>query len=266
MKSLRSAVVLGAGLAVLGLVAGCGNSAKSTAPGAQIDQSTADDFAIQAVAALDVVGSDLDGAMGGAAAAPATSPRVRFSRAMWDTSWTASNGLTFSASATFFDENDHELPAWSAAARRLHRTSTASGTITGERDTATVGHSAVFDLRGIESGQDTLRIDGGALDTLLNRFHSLDGLRNRYFYWRSSVRIDSVRALKSTAPDHAPPISGTITLVVSADRLRSNNRGDVEAHFEATVVVVFGPNGAEVLVNSGYRYHWNPRTGAVTRA
>jgi hypothetical protein len=266
MNRFKRAATLGVGLIVLGLVAGCGNTAKSLAPGAPIDQATADDFAIQAVASLDVVGSDLDGAMGGSSAGPAMSPRMRLSRAAWDTTWTASNGLTFTASATFFDADGNELPNWSPAATRLHRTSTASGTLSGERDTATVGHSAEFDVRGIESGQDTLRVDGACLDTLLNRFHSLDGLRTRYFLWKSTVRVDSVRALKSGAPAHDPPISGAITLIVSADRLRSNNRGDVEVHFEATVEVVFGPNGAEVTVNSGYRFHWNPRTGAITRA
>jgi len=188
------------------------------------------------------------------------------SSALWDTTWTGANGLTFSASRTFYDAGDNALPGWSPAAVRVHRTSSATGTVAGVRDTFAVGHAGTFDMRGIEAGQDTLRIDGGSLDTLTNHFHSLDGLRFRYFHWVSSLSADSVRILKSTRATHAPPISGTMTLVISADRLRSSQQGDVEKHFDATVVVVFnGSADAELHLSSGHRFHWNPMTGAIAR-
>ena len=267
MKSLRMLGALSACLVALGLVAGCGTSTHSVAPGTTVDQGTADDFAVQALASLDVVSGDMQVAIGGTPSAPAMSARVAPARAMWDTTYTTSNGLTYSASRTFYDDTDTPLPGWSPSAVRLHWTSTASGTAAGPVDTATVGHASVVDARGIQAGQDTLRFDGACLDTLLNRFRSLDGTRTRHFYWTSSLDIAAVRILKSTLQTSGRPIGGTVTFVVSADRLRSNVRTDVEVHFDATVVVVFNDTGtADITVNSTYHYLWNLQTGAVVRA
>jgi hypothetical protein len=186
-------------------------------------------------------------------------------RAAWDTTivW---NGLSYEASRIFYDALDNELPDYGPLAVRMRWTSRAYGAYQGPRDTATVGHDAVLDVRGIQVAQDTVRFDGVCRDTLLNTFRSLDGLRVRYFYWVSELTVDRVRILKSTLPG-GYPIDGTATYVVSADRLRSNNRSDVEVHFDAVVVVTFnGTNEPEIVVNGTYRYRWNLQTGQITRA
>ena len=55
--------------------------------------------------------------------------------------------------------------------------------------------------------------------------------------------------------------------MVSADRLRSTSRADVEVHIDATVVVTFnGTSQPEIVVNGTWRYRWNMVTGVVIRA
>ncbi len=187
-------------------------------------------------------------------------------RAVWDTSFTW-NGITYEASRTFYDALDNELPGYGPLAVRMRWTSRAYGTYQGPRDTASVGHAATLDLRGLQAGQDTVRLDGVCRDTLQNTFRSLDGLRVRYFFWTSGMTVEAVRILKSTLSAGGWPISGTVTYLVSADRLRSRDQTDVEVRFEATVVVTFnGTSEPEIVVNGTYRYRWNMQTGQVTRA
>jgi hypothetical protein len=251
---------------LIGGVAIAGCSKKVVAPPATMNQSTADDFAVQTVASLELLGGDVAVAVGSTPPSANVSPRVAPMRAQWDTSFTQ-NGLTYEASRTFYDALDIALPGWTPTAVRLHWTSRAYGTVEWPRDTATVGHASVLDVRGIQAGTDTLVFGGTCLDTLLNHFQSLDGLRIRDFYWQSSLSIAAVRILKSTLQTSAAPIAGTLTLQASADRLRSNNRNDVEAHFDVTVVVVFHPNGeADVTINGTYRYLWEVDTGFIVRA
>ena len=158
------------------------------------------------------------------------------------------------------------MPGWGPTVTRVHWTSGATGTIEGLRDTASVSHAGVLDARGVQDGRDTLQFDGGAIDTLQNHFLSLDGTRERYFLWASVVDIAAVRFLKSTIQSDGRPISGTVTFTVTADRLRSNNRADVEAHIDATVVVVFNADGtADLSVDATHTYRWNLQTGVVVR-
>ncbi len=251
-------------LLLVPLAAGCGS--KVTAPGTAFTQQTADDIAVQAATSLTVVVGDVQVATGSTPSAPsAGASQVSPARAAWDTTVTW-NGLTYEASRTFYDVLDNELPDYSPLAVRMRWTSRAYGTYEGPRDTASVGHAATLDFRGIQAGQDTVRLDGVCRDTLQNTFRSLDGLGVRTFYWVSSTAVDAVRILKSTYSSGGWPISGTVSYAVSADRLRSNNRTDVEAHFEAVVVVTFnGTNEPEIVVNGTYRYRWNMQTGQVTR-
>lgn len=260
-RSFRPATLL---LLLLPLVAGCGS--KVTAPGGMTSQ-TADDIAIQTATGLTLVGTDVQVAIGTTPqSSPARAREVLPARAAWDTTF-AWDGITYEASRTFYDALDNELPGYGPLATRMRWTSRAYGTYEGPRDTATVGHDALLDFRGIEFARDTVRIDGIGRDTLENRFRSLDGLRVRYFYWESSTQVAAVRLLKSTMSSGGWPISGTITYVISADRLRSSSRTDVEAHLDATVVVTFnGTYLPEIVVDGTYRYRWNMVTGAVTRA
>ncbi len=267
MKSLGRVAMLGVCLVALGLIAGCSSNKIAGAGGAVMNQATADDFAVQAVATLGVVSGDVGVAV---EATPPSSPmsvRITPARAMWDTTFTGSGGLSYSASRTFYDASDVALPGWSLLATRLHWTSSAAGTIAGPQDTATVSHESVLDARGIESGQDTLRFDGYCADTLFNRFRSLDGTRTSFFLWTSALSIESLRILKSTLQTDGRPFSGTVTFGVSADRLRSHNRADVEAHIDATVVVVFNADGtADITVSGAYHYRWNLQADTIVRA
>jgi len=252
-------------LLLLPLIAGCGS--KVTAPGGGMTAQTADDLAVQTATSLTMVGGDVQYALSTTPQASAAGARqARPARAVWDTSFTW-NGITYEASRTFYDALDNELPDYGPLATRMRWTSRAYGTYEGPRDTASIGHDALLDFRGIQFAQDTIRADGICRDTLQNTFRSLDGLRVRYFYWVSSTAVDAVRILKSTLSTGGWPISGTVTYAVSADRLRSNSRADVEVHFDATVVVNFnGTPEPEIVVNGTYRYRWNMQTGAITRA
>jgi len=259
-RAFRACAVLA--LLALPLIAGCGN--KVTAPPAGMSATTADDIAVQAVASLGVVGGDVQFAISTTPPTLAAARPARPARALSETTF-VSNGITFHASRTFYDANDTELPGYGPTAVRLHWTSTANGTWEGPRDTAEVSHDAAIDVRGIDAGNDFLTFDGASDDTLQNRFRSLDGTRIRYFLWISSCNLSAVKILKTTTTGW--PISGTITFTVSADRLRSNNRTDVEAHFDATVVVTFnGTSQATVVVSGAYVYYWNLLTGTIARA
>jgi hypothetical protein len=266
MKRLEMVARLGVCLVVLGMSAGCGKSPTATG-GTGMSQQNADDFAVQAVAALDVVAGDVE--MAFTTTPPTTSSesiRPGPVRALWDTTFTK-NGLSYTASRTLYDDTDAELPTWSASVARVHWTSTANGTLIGLQDTASVTHQAVLDVRGVQDGQDTLKFDGGCIDTLQNRFRSMDGTRTRYFLWASLVDIASVRFLKSTIQSDGRPIGGTVTFTVSADRLRSNDRADVEAHIDATVVIVFNDDGtADITVDATHSYRWNLQTNVIVRA
>jgi len=248
---------------LLPLFAGC--TSKVTAPVGTMSTQTADDMAIQAVASMGIMQGDLQFAIGTTPAAMARAREARPARAMWDTSYVVS-GITFQASRAFYDALDNELPGYGPTAVRVRWTSHASGTYEGTRDTATVAHDAILDLTGIQAGQDTLQLNGVSQDTLQNRFLSLDGTRMRYFLWQSSTTVEAVRLLKSTYPA-GYPLDGTVTFLVSADRLRSNNRSDVDVHFEATVVITFnGTAIPTIVVDGAYRYRWNLVTGTITRA
>ncbi|HET9326267.1 MAG TPA: hypothetical protein VFQ05_05820 [Candidatus Eisenbacteria bacterium] len=253
-------------------VHGCGGDNSTNPNNSSLNQGTADDFAIQTVTSMGVVGAEMQVAVG---STPSSAARVtptpggiaRPARALWDTSF-VQGGVTFEASRTFYDENDDPLVDYGPTATWLRWTSRAYGTYEGPRDTATVAHSSSIDVHGIQAGQDTLKFDGGCADTLENRFRSYDGTRTRYFHWTSGTTIDNVRFLKSLIQIGYPaPIGGRVTIVVSADRLRSNNRLDVEAHFQATIVVTFNATGSAVInVDGRYYYYWNLATNQITRA
>lgn len=257
---VRAALVLLA----LPLIAGCGN--KVTAPSSGMTSTTADDIAVQTVASLGIMGGDVQFAV--STTPPASAARTRRARpalALWDTTFVY-GGITYEATRDFYDELDNLLPSYGPTAVRLHWTSRAYGTYEGPRDTASVGHTGVLDVRGIQAGQDTVQFDGACHDTLLSTFRSLDGTRTRYFLWISSSTLDRVRHLKSTLGSVSAPLSGTATFTVSADRLRSNDRADVEAHFDAHVVVLFnGTMQPVIVVDGAFTYHWNMVTGMITR-
>lgn len=250
-------------------LAGCGKSTSPLSSHTNIDQATADDVALQTGATLENAMLDMGGAVtvGAAPSAPAGASRGFSANAvMWDTTFTH-GGITFEASRTFYNALGVALDAYGPTAVRLVWTSRVYGSAATVRDTLTLGRTASTEIRGIQPLQDTLLVNGSALDTLMNHFRSLDGTRMRYFYWNSALSVHDVRALKSTLSSGGWPLSGTLTFVVSADRLRSNDRADVEAHLNATVVVTFnGTSQPDVVVDGTWHYHWNLVTGAIVRA
>jgi hypothetical protein len=89
--------------------------------------------------------------------------------------------------------------------------------------------------------------------------------RARSFYRLAHLAVADVRVLKSR--EFNPwPLSGTATWAVHAERLRSNNRADVEAAFDAVVVrTCNGTQYPEVTVDGTYRYRMNLNSGAIVR-
>jgi hypothetical protein len=266
MKPVLTRSVVAASLLTIALIAsGCGKSTSSTGPDAATAQSDADDVASQSVLVLDQIGLDLEGAVAGVDTGPVESLGPAPISALWDSTFTR-DGITIEASRNFYDAQDNPLPRFGPTAVRLVWTSRVYGTVETQRDTAIVGHSASMEFRGIQPADTAAVISGTALDTLANRFRSLDGTRTRHFYWNSALTIADVVMHKSAGQNNWP-LSGTVTFTVQADRLRSNDRGDVEAHLTATVVVTFnGTKRPAVVVNRRYYYHWNMQTGELTRA
>lgn len=265
MNTYRAVRRLGLLLAVpMFLAAGCGDDSNPTAPPGGSNQESADDVAILGVVTLDFLGGDLEGIVSttpitGTSSAPGPA------RTLADTSYIR-DGVTYEATRTYYDAADTEIP-YGPTAVRVRWTSRAQGTSIEVPDTVEVGHASALDARGIEAANDTLRINGVTYDTLLVRIRSLDNTRVVYFDWNSGVLVSDVRFLKSTLQAGPFPLSGTVTIVVSADRLRRFQRGDIESHIDAYLDITFnGTTQAEVIVNGTFRYTWNLTTGQIARA
>jgi hypothetical protein len=251
-------------LAVVLVAGGCGSDPASPPTG--LSQGEADDFAVSTMTSLQLIGGDLEAVLGGTPLAASAPARVRPARALFDTTYVW-NGITWEASRTYYDAADQVLASYGPTAVRVHWTSRAYGTTEGQRDTSTIGRSGVLDVGGIHASQDTLKLNGTSRDSLFIKFRSLDNTRMRYFYWTSLLVIDNVPALKSSLQTGFRPLSGTVTLAISADRLRSYNLTDVEAHLDVVVVITFdGSQYADLVVNGRYRYRWNVDSSEVTRA
>ncbi len=264
MRRLIGSAVLAASLALA--AAGCGKGTTSTAPGV-LTQDAADDAALQVAAGLVVVGGDVSAAGGAYVAGPAparmTGP-AGTTATMWDTTF-ARGGLAFEVTRVFYDAGGNVLPGWSPLAARMVWTSRASGTLTTERDTCVVGHAGMLDVRNIDAGKDTLDFGGASDDTLDNVFRSYDGTRLRHVHAVSHAIWSDIAMLKNRVANPWP-LSGTMTWTVVADRMRANDTGSVETHFEATVVVVFnGTNRPDVTVNGTWHYQLDLATGTLLR-
>ncbi len=268
MRTPSSRLLLAAALAALAaLPAGCGKS--PTSPSGGMTQTTADDMATQVGSGMatddgGVLSTVWVAGSGSSAFAPQGGLSTMATAA--ETTFTV-GGITYTLSRTFYDAGDNVMAGFDPIlTARVHATSRATGAIATQRFTATVGRSGWLDVRGVSALAETLAVDGASYDTCQSSFRSLDGLRTRYFYMVASCSLAALRWLKP--PANAPwPLSGTATWTIRADRLRSNNRADIEAHFEAVVVVTFnGTQYADLEVTGGWRYRLDLKTGAVTRA
>lgn len=252
-------------MVVLAIVAiGCGSSSKSTAPQTGLTQEGADDLALLASVSIDFIGGDLEGVV---TTTPLGTAAVQGpARTLADTTYVRGS-ITYEASRTYYDAGDNPLAQYGPTAVRVNWISRAYGTSMGDRDTTEVGHAANISVTGIEASDDTLRFNGVAYDTLLSRFRSLDNTRMRYFLWKCQTVLADVRFLKSTLQGGPYPISGSVTFFVSADRLRSFLRTDIETHFDSILLIIFdGTTVADLVVDGKYHYTWDIETGTITRA
>ena len=257
----------GALLLPLALAAsGCGKHSDpvATAPDPGLSHEASDDLVLQLVTALSIAGGDLEASVQSATSATASAAGARPAGAAGDTTYSR-DGLTYEASQTFYDAQGTALPGFDASAARLRWTSRAYGTYQGPRATATVGHAARLDTRGIEASSDTLRFDGQCLDTLTSRFLSFDGQQTRDIHWTGALTFQDVRISKTAFQSGGFPSSGLVLLVITADRLRSADPGDVEERVSSFLLVRFdGTREPTIQVNACFTYRWNMLTGQIT--
>jgi hypothetical protein len=262
-------------LLLASMLAGCGGSGGESpvAPDPGLAQDVADDIALQTSASV-VAGKggwlaevEAAGAMSGSASAPAPLrwqadvPTPSYS----ETTFTR-GGITVTMTRRFFDESGAELPSYGPTADRLLATCRASGTHESEGYSGSLGRIGWLDVHNLLASKDTLVVDGGSNDTLISQFTAMDPSHTRYFYWLSQGSIAGVRALKDRSVNPYP-LSGAASWTVSVDILRDGDRGNVEKHLDATVVVVFnGTADPDLWVSGTYRYKLNLDTGLVIRA
>jgi hypothetical protein len=286
-------LILPVWLVAMGLGLGACSNAPTT-PNAMTQQA-ADDIAVQAAGSLTASSGglmlELDAGAGsvptnGALRLHPGDPVVRTRRELIrnDTSFRLSPGgptlhtsaasaettfsvgsITYTVTRTFYDSGGNELPNYGSTATKLRITATANGSISTAYWDASVGRAGILDVTGIESSSDTLQFDGAGNDTLQCHFLSMDGTHERYFYALGGRSLEAVRALKDRNLNPYP-LSGKARWAWAVDRLRSNNREDVEVHLTALVVVTFnGTANPEIVVDGTYHYHVNLNTGAITR-
>lgn len=259
----RSAVRTSLCSMVMALLVGACSDDTSTnpVPGAR---EAADDLAVQAAAsAAAATGGAIFELEAASAGIRTLAGKGTVTHAAADTTFTL-DGLTFAFSRTFYNLQGDPLPGYAANAVRLVIGSRVSGNIITARYTATLGRAGTLEVRGLHALADTLEFDGSAQDTTQCEFHSLSGTRQRYFYAVGSRTMEDVRLLK----DHTVnpwPLSGRILWTLAADRLRSNNRDDVEWHVTGTAILTFnGTATPDLVVNGTFRYRLNLLTGEVT--
>ena len=94
-----------------------------------------------------------------------------------------------------------------------------------------------------------------------------ENLRRRFVDSRvivGTMTAEDIVMLKRQATPY--PLSGRVTLVVRAERLRSGIRGDLERTYNAVIVIEFdGTRTPMVTVNGQWRYHWDLDAGVVSR-
>lgn len=255
------------GAAVVALVAaGCGDDSATNPSNTDVD--AADDVAVQAAAGAAAATGGLEFELAAAGAGFLLGSEVLDSKSTplqtaADTTFTLS-GLTFTQSRTFYDLQGDPLPGYGLTAVRLVIDSRVTGSIVTARYSATVRRTGTLEVRGIQALADTLRFDGTAQDTVQCAFHSLRGARQRYFYTVDTRSVENVAVLKDRTANPWP-LSGRIVWTVAADRLRSNNRNDIEWHFAGTAILNFdGTSTPELVVNGTFHYRVNLLTGEIT--
>jgi len=233
-------------------------------------QTDADDIAAQAgqaaAAGMLTNMNAADGASGGVSGSSAArfTPLRAGSFAQAETTFTQGS-VTYTLGVTFYDADGNTLAGYGPTAHRMLVTTRATGSIADQQFTASLGHAGSLDVTGLEASLDTLVFNGASNDSVDASFTSLDGLRTRYFKWRSGAVLTDTQLLKNRQTNPYP-LSGTLIYVVHAERYRSNQFADVDKTWDATVTIVFdGTANPALTVNGVFRYHLNLASGIVAR-
>lgn len=248
-----------AALAVLALLAGCSDDA--TGP-ATITQEEADDLATQASASLAV---DNGGLLALLPVVGAEEPAKSLPDSGERTGELGS--LSYRYSVRFYNKAGEELPGYDPELTvRLQTELRVEGDVTTLRYQAQVRHRSQLQVHGINAGADTLTFNGDANDTCQGSFTALMAQYQRHVRVESHATIQNVQYLKPVEAGELP-LSGLVTMQMTASRFRDAARTQLEAQVRATVTVRFtGGDEAEVEVEGGWTYQLNLRTGEIVRA
>lgn len=255
-------------LALVLALNGCGKSSP-TQPVFSISQADADDI-VQQIAVTSVAtdwgsyllaGNTPQGAPGAGAARlrPARLGRV----AEWDTTFTQ-GGLTFQFWFSFFDAALGAQPDYDPLTTYVvEEDSEITGSLTGTNFDAAFFHTGNLAFTGTRVADDTLRFSGVAQDTAFTHFTSAIRNVERWFHVELVRTVDGVRTLKTAG---SYPHAGSVRWIVTATRLRSGSRADVEATLDAEATLTFNGTRFPVLtITGGWRYALDLETGAIAR-
>jgi len=243
-------------------IAGCGKSASPVAPNAGLSQSDADEVAQQVSA---TVSGQSNASMGATSAAPVSGSRGASAQAvMSDTTFTI-GAITWTLTRNWYDAGGNAQASYNPVTTvRMIASARGTGSISGTNFQGSYGGYGLLDVSGVSMLQDTLTTQATHADTLQSTFTSINNVTRQFYCVQSSNWVD-VRQLKPVS-SNPWPLSGTATFHVDADRLRSSNRGDVEAHLVATVVITFnGTRYPNVTIDGKYSYQFDLATGAIIR-
>jgi hypothetical protein len=268
----RSNLALLAVLALLALsigAAGCGSDSP-TEPIQSLSQDDADDIVQQL--AVTSASSDWGSFLlaGGTPPSPdaaARPARLRPGRpgsvARWDTTFTQGN-LTFTFSLFFSDIALDSMPSYNPLTTwQIEEDSEAGGTIDLTGFQAAVWHLGNLQFRGTRASDDTLEFSGTARDTAYSHFTAALRPVERWFHVDVVRLIDGARTLKTAG---SYPHEGTVRWFVTATRLRSASRADVEATLDAEAVLTFdGTRYPRLTITGGWTYTVDLDTGAIVR-
>jgi hypothetical protein len=185
------------------------------------------------------------------------------SSAQWDTTIT-SGPLTFAFTVLLYDSLGNPMAHYDADSTwRITEQSHITGFVTGTNYLSSLEHTGTLTITGMRAQDDTATFVGTALDTAYSVFQSQIRAVTRYFHYSANRTIANVRVPKAQG---TYPASGTITWVVTAQRLRSSSRADVEATVTGTLTLTFNGTPTPIITASGgWRYSLNLDTGAIAR-
>lgn len=266
---LRATLSLLAALALPLPIGGCGSDSP-TEPVQSLSQDDADDIVQQL--AVTSVSSDWGSYLlaggtppsPGALARPARLRPVRpGSVARWDTTFTQGS-LTFTFALFFSDVALDSMPSYNPVTTwQIEEDSEAVGTIDLAGFQAEVGHLGNLQFRGTRVSDDTLAFSGTARDTAYSHFTAALRPVERWFHVDVVRLVDGARMLKTAG---SYPHEGTVRWFVTATRLRSASRADIEATLDAEALLTFdGTRYPRLTITGGWTYTVDLDTGAIVR-